>query len=78
MIIAATRMHRTLVDYAFGTRSTSGGYDTFKLLFLSILLSAGDVIIVARLLKWVVSHTRGLARGPSRSGLHRFRRVGSR
>lgn len=43
MIIAATRMHRTLADFAFGSRSNSG-YDTFDFLFLFIYLSASDVI----------------------------------
>ena len=43
MIIAATRMHRTLADFAFGSRSTSG-YDTLDFLFLFILLSASDVL----------------------------------
>jgi hypothetical protein len=43
MIIAATRMHRTLAGCAFGSLSTSG-YDTLYFLFLFILLSASDVL----------------------------------
>jgi hypothetical protein len=36
-------MHRTLADFAFGSRSISG-YDTLNFMFLFILLSASDVL----------------------------------
>jgi hypothetical protein len=43
MIIVATRMHRTLADFAYGS-GPIGGYDTLDFLFLFILLSASDVL----------------------------------
>ena len=60
MIIAATRMHRYLVDFAFGSPN---GYNTLNFLSHFILLSLGIIILVrATLSRWAVSHTRDPSR----------------
>ena len=60
-------MHRTLADFAFGSRSISG-YDTLDFLFLFILLSARDVLFSPNSLEMgSIAHSRSKPTPPAQS-----------